>query len=249
MRVAPSRSSFAIPEHMVLASAAVNSVAWDRGFDAGRFVRENADEFQEAFGQARLEETAFTVYTNRLAIARWLGLERVRSAARLARTVGHVRVAVDFGSGLGVSLPGLAARAAHVWAVDLDPEITRLALSKLSLQNVTVVQSVSEIPDPIDLLLALDVFEHVPDLTGLVSELVDHTREGGHWVVSGPTENNLYHLMRRISRTTGEGHIRSVDRVMEIVSTRLAQEQLTRLPIDTAQALSLFEVALFRNQP
>jgi hypothetical protein len=229
------------------ASRSAGPPNWDRGFDPGRFVRENAAEFRDEFGGARLEETAFTVYTNWLGVARWLGLERVRTAARLARGVGHVRVAVDFGSGLGVSLPGLAARADHVWAVDVEPDVTRLALSKLALTNVTVVESIAEVPVEIDLLLALDVFEHVPDLVGLTAELADHTGAGGHWIVSGPTENPLYHLMRRLSRTTGEGHIRTVDRVMEIVSMRLAQVQMVRLPLDTSQSLSLFEVALFRN--
>ena len=42
--------------------------------------------------------------------------------------IGPVGTAVDFGSGLGVSLPALSARAEIVYAVDRDTEIANFVV-------------------------------------------------------------------------------------------------------------------------
>ena len=221
---------------------------WDKASHPADVVEKLRADLLERFGAARLEETAWPTYTNRLLAARWLAYERVRVAAKLTRRVGAVRIAVDFGSGLGVGLPYLAARAEHVYAVESDAEITSFVVSRLDLPNVTVVSDASELDGPVDLLWALDVFEHVPELAALTARLAKQTAAGGVWIVSGPTENLLYRAMRRVARTSGEGHVRGIDRVFEIVSASLGLVTSQRLPLDLPLWASLFDVGLFERR-
>jgi hypothetical protein len=227
-------SAFLVPAHVtdIAEAGARPGAEWDAGFDAGAFVKEHAAEFRREFGAARLEETAFPVYANRLPIARWLGLERIRAAALLARRVGAVDVAVDFGAGLGVSLPGLAARARRVWAVERDAEVTRFALSRLGLTGI--VESMREVSDRWISCSPSTSSSTLPSSAGTGRRpRRPGTSRGRCWVISDSTENRLYGLMRRIARTSGKGHVRGVDRVLEIVSARMAHVDQIRLPADT----------------
>jgi 2-polyprenyl-3-methyl-5-hydroxy-6-metoxy-1,4-benzoquinol methylase len=83
--------------------------------------------------------------------------------------------------------------------------------------NVTV-ESVLERPleefaaASFDVILALDVLEHVRDLPGTVHHLVRLLRPGGQLIVSGPTENVAYRLGRKFagSEYSGDYHVRDI---------------------------------------
>ena len=63
-------------------------------------------------------------------------------------------------------------------------------------------------------------------------------------MISGPTENALYRLMRRIAWTTGdESHVRNVRSVLDEVPARMHRVQSRRLPF----GLPLFVVARFER--
>ena len=81
----------------------------------------------------------------------------------------------------------------------------------------------------------------------LVAQLAARNRADGFWIVSGPTENNLYRLRRGTARTAGEGHARGSDRVLESVSNDLALLRCELLPLPLPLAMSLFEVALLQR--
>jgi SAM-dependent methyltransferase len=50
-----------------------------------------------------------------------------------------------------------------------------------------------------DLIVALDVLEHVKDLESVLASLLRLLASGGRLVVSGPTENIFYRIGRRLS--------------------------------------------------
>ncbi len=168
-------------------------------------------------------------------------------AEKLSNRAGAATIAVDFGSGLGVGLPYLSARAERVFAVEADSAVTAFVVGRLGLPNVTVVEDIDQVDGPIDLLWALDVFEHVPELAELSKRLARRTSVGGAWIVSGPTENTLYRTMRRIARTSGEGHVRGIERVFDVGSRDLALMRYQRLPADLPLWAALFDVGLFRR--
>jgi 2-polyprenyl-3-methyl-5-hydroxy-6-metoxy-1,4-benzoquinol methylase len=49
------------------------------------------------------------------------------------------------------------------------------------------------------LVIALDVLEHVKDLPRTLSELLALLTPGGQLIVSGPTENILYRIGRKVA--------------------------------------------------
>ena len=65
-----------------------------------------------------------------------------------------------------------------------------------------------------ELIIALDVLEHVKDLPGTLAQLLRLLQPGGELIVSGPTENALYRFGRRLAgpEYSGDYHERGVAR-------------------------------------
>jgi 2-polyprenyl-3-methyl-5-hydroxy-6-metoxy-1,4-benzoquinol methylase len=200
----------------------------------------------DAFGEARLEETAFSVYYNKFSFAAYLGWARIRKAQKILSTNPDKNIVLDFGSGLGVMLPYLTGHYREVIAVDSDPEITRFVIEGLNLKSVRLLKNLSEFDGKnVDTILALDVLEHVEDLRGVFDSLNRITAGGGVWIISGPTENFLYRCARRLARTSGKGHVRSIYDVIKAVPKEMNCEKIFRLPFIIGP---LFLVACFRKK-
>lgn len=168
-------------------------------------------------GSPILSEAAFPAYSNANPFIRFLFWQRIRVVMRL---VGDCErgAALDFGCGGGAMLPFLARRARRVLGLDVDLAPHRLMSRHIPLEQHVSVESVLERPleqfesGSFDLILALDVLEHVSDLTGTVSHLVRLLRPGGQLIVSGPTENLVYRIGRRFAgpEYSGDYHVRDI---------------------------------------
>lgn len=178
---------------------------------------------------------------NRLRPARYLGWSRIRKAQSRMRNIARGRSALDFGSGLGVMLPFLSQRYEHVTACDADPAITSFMVDRLGLENIEVVAAVDGASEQFDVVVALDVLEHVEDLAPVYEQLLHATRRGARWVISGPTENWLYRTMRAVAGTSGEGHVHTVAGVLSATPDQMRRVSSDRLPF----GLPLFVVAEF----
>jgi SAM-dependent methyltransferase len=91
-----------------------------------------------------------------------------------------------------------------------------------------------------DLIIALDVLEHVQDLPKTLNELLALLKPNGQLIVSGPTENILYQLGRRIAgpEYSGAYHERGIAEIkIELLKTSTLQ------PIATLyRPIPLFEI-------
>jgi 2-polyprenyl-3-methyl-5-hydroxy-6-metoxy-1,4-benzoquinol methylase len=192
----------------------------------------------DRFGLERLEETAFPVYTNTFPPASYLGWSRIRHAQRLLAAVVATNTALDFGSGLGVMLPYLSQRFRRVVAYDPDPAPTEIMVTEMRLGNVSVSDHLDP-SEPFDAVVALDVLEHVEGLDAIYRDLLAATSQRGTWIISGPTENWLYRAMRRLSRTTGEGHVRTIADVFAAVPPAMRLAKVVRLPFGSPVPLFL----------
>jgi 2-polyprenyl-3-methyl-5-hydroxy-6-metoxy-1,4-benzoquinol methylase len=198
----------------------------------------------ELVGREALEETAWPVYMNTFGPAAYLGWSRIVHAQRFLSGRGRRHRVLDFGSGLGVMLPFLAQHFDEVVAFDLDPRPTALMVQEMGLRNVLVTADLHDAAqEPFDVIIALDVLEHVPDLRPIYSDWLPRTRSDGTWIISGPTENRLYRAMRKVARTTGEGHVRTIYDVFDAVPADMRETKTIKLPFGSP--IPLFLVGQF----
>jgi 2-polyprenyl-3-methyl-5-hydroxy-6-metoxy-1,4-benzoquinol methylase len=71
-----------------------------------------------------------------------------------------------------------------------------------------------------DLIVALDVLEHVDNLQETVANFVRMLTRRGQLIVSGPTENYLYKLGRRIAgpEYSGDYHVRNIYDIRDMLA-------------------------------
>ena len=105
----------------------------------------------------------------------WQQPDRVLAALELRP--GHM--VADIGAGTGYFTVRLARApgVAKVFAVDIEPsmvEYVRQRAAKEGLRNVVVVQGASDrsnLPEPVDLVLIVDTFHHIPNRVAYFREL------------------------------------------------------------------------------
>jgi len=181
-----------------------------------RFIRAAREVLRGQYSPV-LAEAAFPAYVHPNPLIRFLFWERIR---RVMQYLGDVprKTALDFGCGGGVMLPFLAERVTRVVAMDVDlGPLTALQPYIPHPANVEVYDArrvtLADIErGSVDLVLALDVLEHVSDLEGTVRGLYRLLAPCGVLIVSGPTENLAYRLGRRVAgrEFTGDYHVRGI---------------------------------------
>jgi 2-polyprenyl-3-methyl-5-hydroxy-6-metoxy-1,4-benzoquinol methylase len=155
--------------------------------------------------KGRLDEAAFPAYSHRNPLINWLFWQRLRKVMDHVQNPAPYANILDFGCGSGVMLPYLSSISTHVTAMDVDLLPIQSVQKYIPLpQNVDVKDAtktaVSDLPaNSFDLIIALDVLEHVHDLPQTLSELLALLKTNGRLIVSGPTENILYRLGRKVA--------------------------------------------------
>ena len=92
-------------------------------------------------------------------------------------------------------------------------------------------------------IFALDVLEHVPDPGTTLENLGRLLVDDGLLVISGPTENWLYRLGRRISGFSGHYHHRTIYEIEEV-----AKAHFTKLIARVGPGpVPLFSISLWRK--
>jgi len=170
-----------------------------------------------------LDEHAFPAYLQGNPPSRWLFWRRIEYAFHHAALLGNDNEAgnlacMDFGCGSGLLLPRLHAFYPTVYGVDLRPEAAGAFLGKwyereTGYGKIKLLGDVmsEEIPrGTLDLILAFDVLEHISDLDPMLKRFGELLKPGGRIVVSGPTENFLYKIGRKIVGFSGDYHVHNI---------------------------------------
>ena len=172
-----------------------------------------------------LNEAAFPSYANENPLISFLFWERIRRVMTYLNGL-RFEAAMDFGCGGGVMLPFLSQIARRVVAVDINLSPLKKMASHIAFPSRIEIYDASQkkledfAQSSFDLILALDVLEHVDDLTATLSDFCTILKPGGTIIVSGPTENMLYRLGRRIAgpEYSGEYHERSIDEIRDALA-------------------------------
>ena len=203
--------------------------------------------------KGRLDEAGFPAYSSANALINWLFWQRLHIAMDHIEQSAPYEHILDFGCGSGVMLPFLAQQSKHVDAIDIDLHPLKQVKQYIPLAANVQVFDANQIPisnlppKSFDLINALDVLEHVQDLPQTLSELMNLLKPNGQLVVSGPTENILYQIGRKLagSEYSGAYHERGIAEIKRELKRIARVEHIATL----YQPIPLFEIFAAFNRP
>jgi 2-polyprenyl-3-methyl-5-hydroxy-6-metoxy-1,4-benzoquinol methylase len=186
--------------------------------------------------KGRLDEAAFPAYSHRNPLINWLFWQRLRKVMEYVHRPTPYENILDFGCGSGVMLPYLSSVSTQVTAMDLDLLPIQSVEKYIPLPKNVIVKdaaktAIIDLPaNSFDLIIALDVLEHVHNLPKTLNELLALLKPGGQLIVSGPTENILYRLGRKVAgpEYSGAYHERGIAEIKnELLKTTRLQHIAT----------------------
>ena len=185
----------------------------------------------------RLDEAAFPAYSHPNPFINWLFWQRLRKTMETMERGAPYQRVLDFGCGSGVLLPFLSGIADNVIAVDVDLIPFERMKAQIDFPSNIEVHDTRSFPldqlpaAAFDIITALDVLEHVEDLSGTLTSLLRLLKPGGRLIVSGPTENIFYKLGRRVAgrEYTGNYHERGIAEIKHQLASLARIEQIAVL--------------------
>jgi 2-polyprenyl-3-methyl-5-hydroxy-6-metoxy-1,4-benzoquinol methylase len=185
----------------------------------------------------RLDEIGFPAYSHANPLINWLFWKRLHIVIdHVERDAPYDRV-LDFGCGSGVMLPFLSNVSQSVIAADVDlVPLDHMIQHVPPSPNVRVLdiatESLSEAAaGSLDLIIALDVLEHVRDLAETTDQLLRLLKAGRQLIVSGPTESLLYRFGRRLAgpEYSGDYHERGVGEIRRLLRKKAIVQPIASL--------------------
>jgi len=193
-----------------------------------------------------LDEAAFPAYSHPNGLISFLFWERLYTVVNQLSGKAPYKRILDFGCGSGVMLPLLSKMTEQLIAMDIDPVPLESVARKYEfpsnlkvLDGATTGLKAIELGS-VDVIIALDVLEHVDDLEAVITELIGLLVPGGRILVSGPTENWLYQLGRKLAgpEYSGNYHHRSIKDIKNVLQQKTKVRPIARLVFP----IVLFEV-------
>ena len=184
------------------------------------------------------EETCVPSYCHRNRLAAGVSWLRLFEAADLAaRFAPQAQRALDFGASVGELGHIISDRIIRYDYVEQNDEAAAFLESRLPEARRV---SLDATPDSLyDWVFAIDALEHNDNFAELLAQLGGKLAECGVLVVSGPTENWLYRLGRRISGFSGAYHKTTIYAIEDAACRTMRQlGRTTILPV-----LPLFRVS------
>jgi 2-polyprenyl-3-methyl-5-hydroxy-6-metoxy-1,4-benzoquinol methylase len=185
----------------------------------------------------RLDEIGFPAYSHANPLINWLFWKRLHTVIDYIERDAPYDLVLDFGCGSGVMLPFLSRVSRNVVAADVDLVPLEHMVTHIPLSPNVRVLDIST--DPIsrqaagsfDLIIALDVLEHVRDLRETADQLLPLLKPRRQLVVSGPTESLLYRFGRRLAgpEYSGDYHERGVDEIRRILGKKASIRPIASL--------------------
>ena len=181
-------------------------------------------------------EAALPAYAHKNPLIDWLFWERVKIAYKFVLTKNPSGKVLDFGCGSGVVSYMLAKKGIPVVACDLEFGPLQLVKSKIEfpsdisfIEGDILSQNLKD--DSFDVILALDVLEHIDHLEPYITLFNRLLAPNGVLLISGPTENLFYKIGRKMAgnRFTGDYHLKSISTIKDLVEKQMNVVPLKKL--------------------
>ena len=208
----------------------------------GHVVRRRAAlrrRFDPAREMAAIEETCIPSYLHPNPLASGVAWMRLFAAVRLLRRFAPAGPVLDFGAAAGELAHLLPSGRAYEF-VEIDPAMAQ-ALEK-AVPSAAQRQLEALPAGHYAAICALDSLEHNDDVGAIVDRLRPALRADGVLVLSGPTENVLYRLGRRVAGFSGAYHKTNIYDIEAIVARSFAPVQRRVVPF----GVGLFSVSCWR---
>ena len=184
-----------------------------------------------------LDEAGFPAYAHPNPVINWLFWQRLRRTLEYIESHAPYERALDFGCGSGVMLPFLGKVAKHVVGLDVDLSPFQQMQAHLGFPANLEVQEAHTVKleqwpaASFDLIIALDVLEHIEDLPNTLAALLRLLGPNGCFVISGPTENIFYRIGRKLAgpEYSGAYHERGIAEIKQQLASRAHIEHIATL--------------------
>lgn len=200
-----------------------------------------------------LSEAALPAYAHTNPIIDYIFWKRLDLAtSKVKKELPENSNVLDFGCGTGVMSFELAKSNYNVTSIDLDLTPINLLKDKIEYPNrISFIEGDIHNVDfenkKFDAIVALDVLEHIPieDLPKYIEKFQEILNPEGIIVVSGPTENILYKIGRKIAGNdfTGHYHETTISKIKAVFNSKMKISSLGKL----IWPFTLFEVFYAKN--
>jgi len=118
------------------------------------------------------------------------------------------KTVLDYGCGSGMFLQAVSNEVKKGIGIDLDIEVAKKIVSanNIVLKEIKSEKDIESFSN-INIITSFDVLEHIQNLEPLLESFKKILEPDGQIIISGPTENFLYRLARKITRFGLTGRI------------------------------------------
>lgn len=188
------------------------------------------------------EESCVPSYLHGNPLAAYVSWRRLFKAAKMAnRFKPNPPRVLDFGSSVG-ELSHILNFAGDYEFIELDDASANFLMAQNRRARRTTLDEAPH--GSFDAVFAIDSLEHNKDFAVLLGRLVDKLAPDGILVLSGPTENALYRLGRRIAGFDGHYHETTIFDIETAAGARLRRVAVSTLPF----GLPLFRVTVWKKR-
>ena len=188
---------------------------------------------------SNLSESCILSYCHRNLLASLVSWKRLLKARDLFQNYSTGSIILDFGAGSGEL--GLILPTCDEYGF-LEENLELVNFIKNSIPSSKREEFCSLVKGKYDAIFCLDSLEHNSNFSELIDQLLISLKPSGILIVSGPTENLLYKLGRRIAGFTGDYHQTNIFTIEKYLETRLNRIQRLYTPY----GLPLFSISVWK---
>lgn len=207
-------------------------------------VKQRRRELRERFDVLRefekIEESCVPSYVHANPLAAWTAWQRVHVATDLYTAYAPAGPVLDFGAATG-ELCALLKLRGDYWFVEANELLASTLVQTHKQARRATLGNLSE--RTYSAIFALDSLEHNEDVEPILESLLAALGPGGVLILSGPTENWIYKLGRRIAGFDGHYHHQTIYDIEAKVRSRAKLIKRRIVPLQ----LPLFSITVWQR--